>query len=156
HASPLDQEPWWDQQPVRDDLQEFLIGYLTSITAVRSPLLVLGQPGSGKSVLTQTLAARLPAADYLAVRVALRDVPADTDLQSQIEYAIRDETGEMQTWPALAATASGALPVVLLDGFDELLQATNIGQTDYLEQVARFQEREGDQGRPVAVIVTSR
>ncbi|MCW2917010.1 MAG: hypothetical protein JWN52_5078, partial [Actinomycetia bacterium] len=49
-----------------------------------------------------------------------------------------------------------AMPVIMLDGFDELLQATGIGQTDYLEQVARFQEREGDQGRPVAVIVTSR
>ncbi|MGP3920124.1 NACHT domain-containing protein [Nonomuraea sp. 10N515B] len=156
HASPLDQEQWWDQHPVRDDLQGFLIGYLTSISATCGPLIVLGQPGSGKSVLTQALAARLPAADFLTVRVALRDVPADTDLQSQIEYAIRDETGETLTWPALARTAGGALPVVLLDGFDELLQATGIGQTDYLEQVARFQEREADQGRPAAVIVTSR
>lgn len=86
----------------------------------------------------------------------LREVPADTDLQSQIEYAIRDATGESLSWPALARSAGGALPVVLLDGFDELLQATGIGQTDYLEQIARFQEREADQGRPVAVIVTSR
>lgn len=44
----------------------------------------------------------------------------------------------------------------MLDGFDELLQATGIGQTDYLEQIVRFQEREADQGRPVAVIITSR
>ncbi|MFD0476039.1 NACHT domain-containing protein [Nonomuraea thailandensis] len=156
HASRFDQEQWWSDHPVRDDLQEFLIGHLTSIAATRSPLIVLGQPGSGKSVLTQILAARLPAADFLAVRVALRDVPADTDLQSQIEHAIRDSTGESVTWPALAGQAGGALPVVLLDGFDELLQATGIGQTDYLEQVVRFQEREADQGRPVAVLVTSR
>ncbi|SEH02001.1 hypothetical protein SAMN05444920_12357 [Nonomuraea solani] len=155
-ASQLDQEQWWESYDVRDDLQEFLIGYLTSLDATRAPLVVLGQPGSGKSVLTQVLAARLPASDFLAVRVTLRDVPADTDLQSQIEHAIRDATGESLTWPALARTAGGALPVILLDGFDELLQATGIGQTDHLEQVVRFQEREADQGRPVAVLITSR
>ncbi|GAA1679947.1 hypothetical protein GCM10009733_090900 [Nonomuraea maheshkhaliensis] len=156
HASRLDQEQWWADHDVRADLQEFLVTHLTSIAATQHPLIVLGQPGSGKSVLTQVLAARLPASDFLTVRVALRDVPADTDLQSQIEYAIRDATGENLTWPALAGQAGGALPVVLLDGFDELLQATGIGQTDYLEQVVRFQEREADQGRPVAVLVTSR
>ena len=107
-------------------------------------------------MLTRVIAGRLPARDYMAVRVELRDVPADTDLQSQIEYAIRDATGESLGWPGLARSAGGALPVVLLDGFDELLQATGIGQTDYLEQIVRFQEREADQGRPVAVIITSR
>jgi hypothetical protein len=30
---------------------------------------------------------------------------------------------------------SGALPVVLPDGFDELLQATGVSRSDYLEQV---------------------
>jgi hypothetical protein len=155
-AARLDQEHWWREHPVRGDLEAFLIGHLTSVTATEAPLIVLGQPGSGKSVLTRVIAARLPARDYMAVRVELRDVPADTDLQSQIEYAIRDATGESLSWPALARSAGGALPVVLLDGFDELLQATGIGQTDYLEQIVRFQEREADQGRPAAVIITSR
>lgn len=152
----LDEEPWWDRFPVRDDLQEFLVGHLTSPQATEFPLIVLGQPGSGKSVLTKVLSARLPPSDFLVVRVVLREVPADTDLQSQIEYAIRHITGESLSWPSLTRAAGDALPVVLLDGFDELLQATGIGQTDYLEQVVRFQERETDQGRPVAVIVTSR
>ena len=46
--------------------------------------------------------------------------------------------------------------MVLLDGFDELLQATGVSQTDYLRKVAEFQDREADQRRPVAVLVTSR
>ncbi|WP_433185687.1 NACHT domain-containing protein [Actinoallomurus sp. CA-150999] len=151
-----DHQDWWADIPVRDDLYGYLLGYLTSLKAVRGPLLLLGQPGSGKSVLTKVLAARLPASDFLVVRVSLRETPADSDLQGQIEYAIRDATGETLSWPALARTADGALPVVLLDGYDELLQATGVSQSDYLERIVQFQEREADQGRPVAVVVTSR
>ncbi|SCL17729.1 hypothetical protein GA0074692_0240 [Micromonospora pallida] len=149
-------EDWWDRQDVRDDLADVLTGHLTSPVATRAPLLVLGQPGSGKSVLTRVLAAQLPPADFLAVRVPLREVSVEADLQDQIEQAIRYDTGERLDWPALARSAGDALPVVLLDGFDELLQATGVTQTDYLLRVARFQQREAEQGRPVAVLVTSR
>ncbi|MFI0425207.1 NACHT domain-containing protein [Spongiactinospora sp. 9N601] len=155
-GDPVDEESWWRDHPVRDSLQDFLIGHLTSTTAVMCPLIVLGLPGSGKSLLTKVLSARLPPSDFMVVRVVLREVPADTDLQSQIEYAIRDATGETLTWPAVSRAAGDALPVVLLDGFDELLQATGASQTDYLEHVVHFQEREADQGRPVAVMVTTR
>ncbi|MFG1952593.1 NACHT domain-containing protein [Micromonospora sp. NPDC048830] len=154
-ARPSD-EGWWDGQPVRDDLWQSLVVHLTSPGATRAPLLVLGQPGSGKSLLTRVVAARLPAADFMVVRVVLRDVYAAGDLQDQIEQAIRNDTGERLDWPALARSAGDALPVVLLDGFDELLQATGVSQTDYLRRVAAFQRREADQGRPVAVLVTSR
>ncbi|WP_242906440.1 NACHT domain-containing protein [Actinomadura terrae] len=152
----LTKEDWWEDVPVRDDLQELLIGHLTAPEAAQRPLLLLGQPGSGKSVLTQVLAARLPANDFMTVRVVLRETPADVDLQTQIEHAVRDATGESIKWPKLAGTARGALPVVILDGFDELVQATGVSQSDYLHQVVRFQERESDQGRPVVFIITSR
>ncbi|HEX4814188.1 MAG TPA: ATP-binding protein [Nonomuraea sp.] len=155
-AERIAEESWWLEQPVWEDLQGFLLGHLTATQAARAPLLVLGQPGSGKSVLTTMLAARLPPSEFLAVRVELREVPADADLQSQIEHAIRATTGETLTWPELARGTGDALPVVLLDGFDELLQATGVSQTDYLHRVVDFQRREADQGRPVAVLVTSR
>jgi hypothetical protein len=45
---------------------------------------------------------------------------------------------------------------VLLDGFDEMLQATGVSQTDYLMKIREFQRREAAQSRPVAVVVTSR
>ncbi|WFE41595.1 AAA family ATPase [Micromonospora sp. WMMD998] len=154
-ARPSD-ESWWDGRPQRDDLWQALVVHFTSLGAVRAPLLVLGQPGSGKSVLTRIVAARLPAADFLVVRVVLRDVYAAGDIQEQIEEAVRQVTGERGEWPVLARSAGDALPVVLLDGFDELLQATGVSQTDYLRRVAAFQRREADQGRPVAVVVTSR
>jgi hypothetical protein len=147
---------WWDAQPLRTDLQDLLVGHLTSPIATAAPLVVLGHPGAGKSLLTHMLAARLPASDFLAVRVPLRDVPADADLQTQIELAIRADTGIDVNWPTLAAAAGDALPVILLDGFDELLQATGQSQSNYLERITAFQQREADLGRPVAVLVTSR
>ena len=54
-------------------------------------------------MLTQVLAARLPPNEFLVVRVVLRDVAADADLQSQIEHAIRAATGENLAWPDLHA-----------------------------------------------------
>lgn len=155
-AARIDQEQWWDDREAYRDLQELLIGHLTSPHAPSFPLVVLGQPGSGKSVLTKMLAARLPATDFLVVRVVLRDVPADTDLLSQIEHAIRDLTKERMSWREFTRLSDGALPVVLLDGFDELLQATGVSQSDYLDHVQKFQERERGDGHPVAVLVTSR
>ncbi|MFD5697246.1 NACHT domain-containing protein [Streptomyces lasiicapitis] len=154
-GSPADEE-WWRGAPVRQDLTEYLAGALTSEGLTAAPLLVLGQPGAGKSVLVRILAARLPSAGFLPVRVALRDVRADDEIQDQIEQAIREATGERATWPDLVRSAGAAVPVVLLDGFDELLQTTGVHQNDFLVRVARFQEREAEQGRPVLAVVTSR
>ncbi|GLX99709.1 hypothetical protein [Actinoplanes sp. NBRC 101535] len=148
-------ESWWDTEP-RDDLATFLATYLTTPQAADAPLLLLGQAGSGKSALTRVLAARLPAADFLVVRVVLRKVRAEAEIQDQIEQALRTTIGETVAWPELARDADAAMPVVLLDGFDELLQATGIHQSDYLQRVAAFQQREATLGRPVAVMVTSR
>ncbi|GAA0398896.1 hypothetical protein Acor_21160 [Acrocarpospora corrugata] len=152
----LSLEESWAAEPVRDDLQHFLAAFVTSISATKWPLLALGQPGVGKSVLVQMLAARLPSADYLPVRVPLRQVPADAGIQEQIEAAIRVTTGESMTWPDLARSTEGALPVIMLDGLDELLQATGVNRADYLIQAAEFQTREAELGRPVVVIVTTR
>ena len=149
-------EDRWAAVPVRCDLTEYLGDFLTSPEAATAPLVVLGQPGAGKSVLTKVLAARLPPWGFLPVRVALREVPAEAEVQDQIEYAIRAATGLRMDWPEITRAAGAAVPVVLLDGFDELLQATGVNQSDYLLKLARFQQREADQGRPVIVLVTSR
>ncbi|MFJ2743390.1 NACHT domain-containing protein [Streptomyces sp. NPDC087440] len=149
-------EEWWERAPVRSDLTEFLSGTLTSIASAAAPLLVLGQPGAGKSVLTKILAARLSGTGFLPVRIVLREIRAEDDIQDQIEHAVRSATAERVTWPELVRSAPGTVPVLLFDGFDELLQATGVNQTDYLVKIAKFQQREADQGRPVYALVTSR
>ncbi|MGW0811075.1 NACHT domain-containing protein [Nonomuraea sp. NPDC002799] len=149
-------EDGWQTAEPGDDLATFLLHHLISPAATRAPLVVLGQPGAGKSLLTQMLAAELPPDDYLVVRVELRNVSADADVQRQIEEALRQLTRVEHEWRTVAASCAPALPVVLLDGFDELLQASATVHFDYLEKVKDFQDREARHGRPAAVIVTSR
>ncbi|MFC0865136.1 hypothetical protein ACFHYQ_22845 [Sphaerimonospora cavernae] len=110
HAAPST-ESWWDQVEPNDDIVAFLARYLTSPEATRMPLVVLGQPGAGKSVLTRILAGRLPEGDFLPVRVPLREVPADGTIQEQIEAAVRDATGEHVSWPELARRARTRCPI---------------------------------------------
>ncbi|MFE6889145.1 NACHT domain-containing protein [Streptomyces sp. NPDC057694] len=154
-SGPAD-ESWWQRFEVHQNLTRYLAGALTNPALAHAPLLVLGQPGAGKSVLTRVLAARLPEAGFLPVRVPLRDVRAEDELQDQIELAVRATTGERTTWPELVRSAGGSTPVLLLDGFDELLQTTGVHHNDFLVRVARFQQREAEQGRSVLAVVTSR
>jgi hypothetical protein len=149
-------ESWWIDAPVYEEARPFLTGLLSSNTVLKAPLILLGHPGSGKSILTRILAGSLPATDFLLVRIELRKVPVEADLQQIIEYAVRGTTGESIHWPQLVETARGARPVVILDGFDELLQATGVMHNDFLTDVQEFQKREHSVGRPLAFIVTSR
>ena len=149
-------EGWWAEVAARDDLPAFLALHLGTERAVEVPLLVLGQPGAGKSALTRVLAARLPAADFLSYGWRCATCPPRPSSRTRSSMAMRAAIGEPVGWPELARSAAGALPVVLLDGFDELLQATGVHQSDYLVRVAAFQRREAVLGRPVAVVVTSR
>ena len=149
-------EAWWRDKSSVFDVPDFLFGHLTGQEAFERPVVVLGQPGSGKSLLTEVLAAELPESDFLVVRVELRKIWADSSVQQQIERALYQLLGEALSWPDLVRRAGPALPVVIMDGFDELLQATGVNQADYLEQLREFQQREAELDRPVAVLVTSR
>ncbi|MEV6842849.1 hypothetical protein [Actinoplanes sp. NPDC051411] len=146
-----------DGAVLRSDLVTYLTGRVVGQPAHRAPLVVLGQPGAGKSMLTRVLAARLAETDELiAVRVSLRDVPFDADVQGHIEHAIRQATGEQVSWPQFLRSTGRRRPVVIFDGLDEMMSAAGHQESDYLMRVAEFQLRELDLGRPVATIVTGR
>jgi hypothetical protein len=149
-------EAWWDQIPVAGDLDTFLAAQLVTADSAHLPLLILGHPGAGKSLLTEILAARLPDDAFTVVRVPLRDVDPTKAIHEQISQAIKAVLKRDVSWGDLADECADTTRVVILDGFDELVLATGVTQSAYLEQVASFQESELDLGRPVAVIVTSR
>jgi hypothetical protein len=149
-------ESWWEDRPVNSDLDVRLTAYLSSPEARQRPLLLLGHPGSGKSILTRVLAARLPIALYTGIHVPLRHVTADAPIHRQIQEALDRSTSGRVDWHLLADQTVDTLRVVMLDGLDELLQATEHNRSAFLHEVAEFQRREAGQQRPVAVIVTSR
>lgn len=146
----------WDGVPRREGLNQFLLRHLMSPYSTQCPMVILGEPGIGKSLLTKVLAGQLMS-DYLTVvRVALREVDAEAEISKQIESAIHGATHMTDAWRRL----SGALKInpllVILDGYDELLQASGLVLSNYLMKVQQFQQTEFVQDRPVRVIVTSR
>ncbi len=148
-------ETWWQERQIRADLDLFLAGQVTAPDAAQAPLLLLGHPGAGKSLLTKVIAARLPASAFTVVRVPLRRVDADAPVYEQIQQALDAATHGRIDWWELAERSSATVRVVLLDGLDELLQAAG-HRGGYLQDVVDFQRREAEQDRPVVVVVTSR
>ena len=152
----LERDDMWADLPAADDLGPAITRYLESPYSAESPLLILGHPGSGKSLLTRVYAARLEYPRYTVVRVELRDANPTVSIQKQVEDQIRKDTGHDVNWADLADNLPLSPPIVILDGYDELLQATGKLFTDYLDRVQRFQHDALVQNRPVRVIVTSR
>jgi hypothetical protein len=149
-------EHWWRTLPVHRDLDVRLTAHFASPEATRLPLILLGHPGAGKSVLTRIIAARLPSAIYTAVYVPLRHVSADAPIYEQVQQALTRATHGRVDWGALTDQTAHTLRVIILDGLDELLQAADRDRTAFLHDIVEFQRREADLSRPVAVIVTSR
>lgn len=147
---------WWQGVPLSSNLSIFLAAHLMSPTSASFPLLLLGHPGAGKSLLTKALAARIPFDSYTVVRVALRRVDATAPVYHQVQQALDEITHGRTDWPTLVEQSKETVRVVLLDGLDELLQATANDRAGYLQEIMEFQQREADQHHPAVVIVTSR
>ncbi|PKQ33044.1 MAG: ATP-binding protein [Actinobacteria bacterium HGW-Actinobacteria-2] len=149
-------EYWWRERPRQKDLDHWLAAYVISPDATRVPLLVLGHPGAGKSMLMKVLAARLPVEEYTCVLVPLRAVGANAPILDQVQQALDDATHKRVAWSELADGSEEGIRVLILDGLDELLQASRSDRSAFLQDVMEFQRVEAEQKRPVIAIVTSR
>lgn len=152
----LEDESTWTGLPRRNDLGAFLLSYLSSPYSTDTPLLILGHPGSGKSLLTTVLSARLMSKHFTAIRVPLREVNADADIATQIEEFVRRISGDSDSWIKLRSRFKNCPPLVILDGYDELLQASGQVFASYIMDAQRFQQHQSEQKWPVRIIITSR
>jgi len=152
----LENEVTWTNVKSRNGLGPFLINYLSSPYSKAAPLIILGQPGSGKSLLTQILSARLWSSLYIPIRVELRDINAENKISAQIHDQICKDIDHNVRWRDLTDNLSEYTPIVILDGYDELLQASGKVFSGYLRTVQEFQEQQAGISKPVAAIVTSR
>lgn len=154
-SRPWDEE-WWRGKTPYDDLDVRLAAFATAPDSMTRPMLVLGHPGAGKSMLTKVLAGKLPPTRYTVVRVPLRHVGSDAPLYEQVEEALHLTTHGRVTWSTLTHESRETVRILILDGLDELLQASRSQRTGYLQEIVEFQRIEAAQERPIAVLVTSR
>jgi len=154
----LEEEETWRTVPTRKDLGDFILSYLKSPYSAASPLVILGHPGSGKSLLSQILAAQIMSDVFAPIRLELRSINADNEIEAQIEEQIRKDIARPVTFSSLLDSLDGRPAIVIFDGYDELLQATGQVFAGYLTKVQKFQEREALtlQRNPIRTIVTSR
>lgn len=155
-AGRVGDEHWWADLEPRQDLDVVLARHFSTPGSMSLPMLLLGHPGAGKSLLMKVLAARLPESTYTVVRVPLRRVDADANVSTQVQQALELATNGRVSWPALADQSADTIRVIILDGLDELLQATSNDRAGYLTDIVEFQRIEAALGKPVAVVVTSR
>ena len=149
----------WDNLPVQHDLDRFFIEYLYSTDGIDYPLIILGQPGSGKSLLTKVLSAQLMSNSYTVIRIPLREVNAEDGIDVLVEDEIKKLTNRplsTQGYGGFAEQFKEKPLIIILDGYDELLQAKGDVFSGYLENVRRFQQDQKSMNRPVRIIITSR
>jgi hypothetical protein len=157
-ARPADEDWWRHTAREGTDLDAFLAAHFASPQSLDRPLVVLGHPGSGKSMLTKVCAARLSGSDAFAVaRIPLRMVPdPDAPIFQQVAEVLGKATQGHIQWDALSEASTDATRVLLIDGLDEYMQASGASESNYLRRVVEFQRIEKMTGHPVAVVVTSR
>lgn len=149
----------WRQLPAQHDLDKFFVKYLYSPDSIDYPLVILGQPGSGKSLLTKVLSAQLMSSSYTVIRIPLREVNAEDGIDVLVEDQIKKVTNRTlstQGYGGFATQFNEKPLIIILDGYDELLQAKGDVFSGYLEKVRTFQQDQKSLKRPVRIIVTSR
>jgi hypothetical protein len=155
-SSPIGSEGSWRSLPVNENLVGFLTSYLAALSSYETPLLILGHAGAGKTLLVDVLSAALATERFCPIRIDLRTTSPDLDFATIIEEAIRQRTGYRISWGEFRDGVSGRVPVLLLDGYDELLQNSGAAHSAFLLRVQEFQLQQMDLGAPVKCVVTSR
>ena len=143
---------------VRKDIGRFLADILRSPELGIKPIIVLGDPGSGKTMLCHMLASRLLSGEYHVIVLHLRNLAADGEIYQQINQEIEKSLlGAMCDWKDIASSNLSKPILLIFDGYDELLQASGKTHSNYLEKIAQFQKDvEDTYGMTVRTMVTSR
>ena len=155
----LENESEWEKVTRKSDLNRFIIKYLYSPDSIDYPLIILGHPGSGKSLLTKVLSAQLMSTSFTVIRIPLREVNAELELDALIEEQIKKMTNRplsTQGYGGFAQQFKEKPLTVILDGYDELLQAKGKLFSGFIQKTQKFQQDQKSMKRPVRIIITSR
>ncbi|MGL1958761.1 MAG: hypothetical protein OCD00_15775 [Colwellia sp.] len=153
----LEKEETWERLDKKHNLSAFITSFLSSPYSIETPLLILGHPGGGKSLLTKVLSAKLMSHSYTPIRIPLREVNADLTIEAIVEKQIeRDAECSINSWADFANQFKDRPLLIILDGFDELLQASGSVFAGFLDKLQKFQQNQIIHNHPARIIVTSR
>lgn len=146
------------QWVTRYEIGRFIADTLRSPDLGSKPLLVLGDPGAGKTMLCHMLAAKILYNEYHVIILHLRNLNAESEIYEQINQALSGSlSGLPCTWGDIAYANLNKPILLIFDGYDELLQASGKTHSNYLEKIASFQESMSkESGTIIRAIVTSR
>lgn len=147
----------WNEYEERENIGKFISDALRHSKVGELPLLILGLPGAGKSLLCSMLAAKLLINEYHVIIIKLRDTIADETISQQISQQMKRDFSNACSWDDIAESGINKPVLLIFDGYDELLQASGRTYSDYIKKIAEFQkEQKGIYNIFVKCIVTSR
>ena len=155
----LEMSNTWAEYDANQDMTSFWAKYLADPDSIDNILLILGEPGAGKSLLTKVVSARLSSQSSMVIRIPLRNHNIDDGIESIITSQIEEDGDASEAIHSFKWFADGFNDnaiTLIFDGYDEVQQATGVEYRNFLVDVKRFQKECLENGRPVRVVVTSR
>lgn len=152
----LEQDVWKHYQE-RENIGKFIGDTLRHPILGQLPLLILGLPGAGKSLLCNMLAAKILLHEYHVIIIKLRDTVADETISQQISQQMSRDFTNACTWDDIAESGISKPVLLIFDGYDELLQASGRTHSDFIRKIYEFQKNQRNiYNIFVRCIVTSR
>ena len=153
----LEDKSAWKACEEQENIGKFVGDVLRHSVVGTRPLLILGHPGAGKSLLCSMLAAQILHHEYHVIIVKLRDTVAEQTVPQQINQQIERDFSNGCLWSDIASCGLEKPILIIFDGYDELLQASGKAYSDFLQRIEEFQKQQKTiYGIFVKCIVTSR
>ena len=155
----LDLADTWDEFDPQRDMTSFWTKYYLDPGSVENILLILGEPGIGKSLLTRVLCARMSSEQSVFIRIPLREHDMEDEIESIVLRQLSqdgDLSEDISKFKWFAEEFPDNPITLVFDGYDEVLQATGEVYRRLLQEIRDFQQSCYERGRPVRIIVTSR
>lgn len=149
----------WKAVEEKDDLITCIGQTVGASPFDRKPLIILGDPGGGKSTLSKMLAANILSLQYYVIIVRLREVNAKDSIFVQIEQQVERDIDERVEWVDIRKCAEETeIPLLIIfDGYDELLRAGGKEYTGFIKSVYEFQQKQEElYNILIRTVITSR
>ncbi len=143
-----------------ENIGNYLLKTLVDPNYATKPIILLGNPGAGKSMLSKMFAGLLcETTDFIPFLIKLRSVASSSaSISEHINKGLQNsiENTSDVNWLEWAKEFRNRIPVIIMDGFDELMQTSNRELNGYVDAIREFQEKAISSGICVRIILTSR